>query len=698
MAGLKRSLTYLVVWLALMARPMWAFTPSGLLEIHYINVGWGTSVLVIGPDGTRMLMDGGRENMGYSHVVPYMESLGLMPYDGLNYILASHLHSDHINGLTEVMNSGYDVSAAVYFNGSNYSNSYVNAFLAAASRTSAGPAQAIPLGTVIQLGDSATATCVCVNGYVIGHGFVPGSHDDENDRCDGVLIKYGQFEYLFAGDLGGGEGDYNCTHRSTTQVNVETNLARAIMPGGEHPLLTADGVEILHVNHHGSESSTNSDYMNLLTPTVACIATGSGQSPDYMFPRHDVVDNVLLAGVYCITAPSAIVLQSEEGYPTGSQTSYSGYCVGDIVITTSGVANFTVSADGQVTEGPDERAAAGLPLTIPFDGVPPDTVPPVVSVTSPNGGEEWAAGSWHNITWDAFDTVGVAYYAIDFSSDGGADWISVQERIHGNPEIYGWSLPQTTSDNCLIKVTAWDAAGNFASDSSNGIFSIISSQDTIPPTITLVSPDGGELWYSGDTNSIQWTASDNIGIASYSVGYTSDNGTSWVTLRARTPGNPQSMPWIIPNITSNNCRVKVTVWDDLQNQAVDISDTTFRITYRDNQGPNVTIILPAGGEIWTAGSDRYIFWSASDTSGVDSVSLQYSIDAGLSWQVIFPYIHDSPGYYLWNVPDSRSRQALVRAVSKDIYGNIGYGVSAGFFTIRKSPVFDRSVRLSPLAR
>jgi beta-lactamase superfamily II metal-dependent hydrolase len=697
MHDMKRNLIFLLVWLVFAANPLWAFTPSGLLEIHYINVGWGTSVLVIGPNGTRILMDGGRDNMGNSHVIPYMESLGLMHYDGLNYILASHLHSDHIAGLTEIMNGGYDVTGAVYFNGSNYSNSYVNAFMNASSHTSAGLARAIPLGTVIQLGDSATATCVCVNGYVIGHGFVPGSHVEENDRSVGMLIKYGRFEYLFAGDLGGGEGDYNCTHRTTDQVNVETNLARAIMPGGEHPLLSADGVEVMHVNHHGSESSTNADYMNLLTPAVACVAVGSGQSPDYMFPRHDVVDNVLLGDGYCITAPDAIVLQSEEGYPVGSQTSYSGYCVGDFVIATSGVANFTVDADGQVTEGPDERAAAGIPLTIPFDGVPPDIVPPIITVTTPNGGEEWAAGSWHNIVWDAFDTVGVTHYAIDFSSDGGADWVVVQERTYGNPEIYGWSLPETPSDNCRIKVTAWDAAGNSASDSSNNIFSIITSQDTIPPSVTLIAPDGGGIWYSGDTNSIEWTAGDNIGIASYSIAYTSNSGANWITIQARTPGNPGSLPWIIPNITSNNCKVMVTVWDDLQNQAIDVSDTTFRITYLDNQGPDVTILLPAGGEIWSVGSDRYVFWSASDTSGIDSVSLQYSVNNGLSWDIIFPYTHYNPGYYLWNIPDARFRTALIRVVSKDNYGNVGAGISQPF-TIRKSPVMDRSIQFSPLAR
>lgn len=469
-----------------------AFTPSGLLEIHYINVGWGTAVLVIGPDGTRILMDGGRPGTGTAHVVPYLRSIDLQPTDGLNYIIASHQHSDHIAGLTEVMNYGYDVYQAVYYNGSPYSTSYVTAFRNAAANTTAGPIRTLPIGTVIQLGDSATATCVCVNGTVIGHGFVPGSQTDENDRSIGILIKYGNFDYLFAGDLGGGDSDQPCTGRSTDQVNVETHLAQALLPGGEYPLLSSYGVEVLHINHHGSESSTNADYMNLLTPRFACIAVGSGQSADYMFPRRDVVDNVLLGGGYCITAPPAIVLQNEEGNPAGGLTSYSGYCVGDIVIKTSGETTYLVNGTGRVTQGPDERGLLGMPLIVPFDEPPPA---PVVQVISPNGGEEWVAGTMQIISWTTDDSAAVASYAIDYSTNMGIEWLPIQSRTNGNPQAYSWTVPQTPSPDCVVKVTAWNTSDNFGNDISDANFVILEA-----PSCNYVIGDinGDSLVIGGD--------------------------------------------------------------------------------------------------------------------------------------------------------------------------------------------------------
>ncbi len=334
-----------------------------------------------------MLMDGGRDNSGTNDVIPYLQSIGLSTSDGLDYILASHQHSDHLAGLTEVMNAGYDVRTKVYYNGSTYSTSYVTAFRNAATAKTAGAPVALTLGTVIPLGGGATATCICANGSVWGYGAVPGAQSDENDRSIGVLIEYGDFEYFFAGDLGGGDSDNSCTGRSTDQANVETPVAQTITPGGAHPLLSALGLEVLHVNHHGSESSTNPDYMNLLTPKFACIATGNGQSDSYMFPRHDVVDHVLLAGVACITAPAAIVLQNEEGYPAGALTSYSGYCLGDIIFKTNGQRLYQLSGSGRLHEGPDERAALGLPKYYALDEDTSDHVAPgaITSLTATGG-------------------------------------------------------------------------------------------------------------------------------------------------------------------------------------------------------------------------------------------------------------------------------------------------------------------------
>jgi beta-lactamase superfamily II metal-dependent hydrolase len=354
------------------------------LEIHYINVQQGQCTLIIGPDGTTILYDGGNQYKGTGEVVPYLQAIGITTSQALDYIIASHHDTDHYVGLTEVMNYGYD-ALTVYDNGSDKTNLFVEDFITAAESTTAGGVTAIPLGTVINLGNGATATCVAVNGSVYGVGAISGGTANENDRSAVLLIQYGDFDYIVTGDLGGGMDDYACTGRSTSQVNIETPLVESLMPAGDNPMLSAYGVEVAHVGHHGSESSTNKDYMNLLTPKVAAISVGDGQGTDWFHPRIDVVENVLGAEASCITAPAAFVLQTEEGAPTGIKTSYDGYCVGDFVISTDGGTSYTISANGAVSQGPDERTAAGLPVTYYFDEyTAADTSPIVYGVHDEN--------------------------------------------------------------------------------------------------------------------------------------------------------------------------------------------------------------------------------------------------------------------------------------------------------------------------
>lgn len=66
------------------------------LEIHYINVNWGGSVLVKGPNGTTVLLEAGNTGKGTGRVLPYLQSIGIVPANGLDYTFAGHQHCDHI--------------------------------------------------------------------------------------------------------------------------------------------------------------------------------------------------------------------------------------------------------------------------------------------------------------------------------------------------------------------------------------------------------------------------------------------------------------------------------------------------------------------------------------------------------------------------------------------------------------------------
>lgn len=68
-------------------------------EIHFIDVGQGDAALVL-CDGNAMLIDGG-ESSESSKIYAYLQAHSI---DFLDYIVATHAHSDHIGGLSGALN------------------------------------------------------------------------------------------------------------------------------------------------------------------------------------------------------------------------------------------------------------------------------------------------------------------------------------------------------------------------------------------------------------------------------------------------------------------------------------------------------------------------------------------------------------------------------------------------------------------
>jgi bacillopeptidase F len=101
----------------------------------------------------------------------------------------------------------------------------------------------------------------------------------------------------------------------------------------------------------------------------------------------------------------------------------------------------------------------------------PDTIPPEVTVTAPNGGETLTPGNVYTITWDATDDVGVASVSLYYSYDGGTNFDLI-DNVSGNPGSYDWTVPNTPSTQCLVKIYAYDAANNEGWDVSDNFFTI----------------------------------------------------------------------------------------------------------------------------------------------------------------------------------------------------------------------------------
>jgi hypothetical protein len=185
-----------------------------------------------------------------------------------------------------------------------------------------------------------------------------------------------------------------------------------------------------------------------------------------------------------------------------------------------------------------------------------------ITVTSPDGGEEWKVGFQYDITWISTDNVGNV--KIEYSVNNGINWKPVESSIP-NSKTYRWTVPDDISSQCLVKVNETDGS---PSDTSNTVFSIVPAN---APTITVNSPNGGEEWRVGTPQEITWTWSGAVG--NVNIEYSIDDGSGWFTIASNT-ANSGKHPWTIPDKVSSSCLVRVSETDG---SPTDRSNAVFSI-------------------------------------------------------------------------------------------------------------------------
>lgn len=210
------------------------------------------------------------------------------------------------------------------------------------------------------------------------------------------------------------------------------------------------------------------------------------------------------------------------------------------------------------------------------------------------------------------------------------------------------------------------------------VFVYAMGPDTAAPVVEVGSPNGGEIWNTGITYEVRWSAADFSGVDYVNLYYSLDGGGSFLEL-ATAESNDESYSWTIPDVETDSALVRIVAYDPHSNAGEDISDAFFRM-FPDTIGPSVDVLSPDGGETFYIACDHEIGWLASDDNGVDSVTILYSVDRGKNYTVIAAG-EPNDSTFSWTVPDTRSNRAMVMIEAYDSLGNLGYGESAATFDI-----------------
>jgi competence protein ComEC len=220
-------------------------TPSATvnLKVHFVDVGQGDAIL-IDYGTTEVLIDAGEKSPG---VTDYLKKY----VDGdLEAMVATHPHSDHIGGLTDVLDK-YTVDA-VWTNGDAATSKTYTDFI---NRSNAEGAKV----SVARRGDTITAGALTFN--VLNP---PSSlFDDTNDNSIVLLLRYGAVDFLFTGDA---------------EIDAENSMISAGV---------LSDIDILKVGHHGSRTASSPAFLAITRPEVAIYMAGVGNS--YGHPHNESI-------------------------------------------------------------------------------------------------------------------------------------------------------------------------------------------------------------------------------------------------------------------------------------------------------------------------------------------------------------------------------------------------------------------------
>ena len=417
-------------------------------------------------------------------------------------------------------------------------------------------------------------------------------------------------------------------------------------------ITAATGYHIVSVTGCGGTLDTNTNVYTTGPITANCAVTAS-----FAINQYNVTPS---AGPNGSISPSTQQTVNYNNTAVFTVTPNPGFGIASVT-GCGGTLNVNTN---QYTTGP---ITANCTVNATFAAIPP------ITVSAPNGGENWTAGSIYTIRWTYTGNPG-SYVKIELWKGGVLNrTISSFAFIgSGGNGSFNWTIPsnQTPGIDYRIKVTSTTNAA--ATDESNANFTILG------PTITVVTPNGGQNWTAGAAYAIQWTYTGNPGTSVKIELWKGGVLNRTIISSASTgSGGNGSYNWTIPSNQTPDIDYRIKVTSTTNAAATDESDVNFTIL-----APTITVTVPNGGESWRRNTGNYIRWTYTGNPGNVRIEL-LNDPAGTVNRIISSSAlvgNGGNGSYYWVIPYNQTLGSFKIRVTSTTNGAVN-DTSNNIFTI-----------------
>jgi len=226
---------------------------SGKLAVHFIDVGQGDSILIQNPDNEFILIDTGEKDQ-YEKLSSYLEHYKVKKF---KYVIFTHPHSDHIGSADKIVKN-YDIENIIMPEYYHTTKTFERLMIEIENKN-LEITPAVP-GETFKFGEAD---------FMV---LAPISENYKSLNNNSVVIKmtYGKNNFLFTGDMEKESENEVIAYCDNNNINLS--------------------VDILKVAHHGSSTSSQTNFLKQINPSFAVIMCGINNN--YNHPNLKVVDRI----------------------------------------------------------------------------------------------------------------------------------------------------------------------------------------------------------------------------------------------------------------------------------------------------------------------------------------------------------------------------------------------------------------------